>query len=175
MEDPCKGLEGDALDICEEHMRQDLLGGRKAPVEDPCKGLEGDALDICEEHMRQDLLGGRKASRTKRSTKRSSKRTTKRSTKRSKKVLSTSELPMKELRKKLKKEKLATTLTLPSKSATTESVVVRKPKKSKKGKKKQSAYNKFFKKMNKEIRADNPGMKQAQIMQLVAKEWNAQK
>ena len=140
-------------------------------MEDPCKGLEGDALDICEEHMRQDLLGGRKASRTKRRTKRSSKR----SVRSSKKVLSTSELPMKELRKKLKKEKLATTLTLPSKSATTESVVVRKPKKSKKSKKKQSAYNKFFKKMNKEIRADNPGMKQAQIMQLVAKEWNAQK
>ena len=145
-------------------------------MEDPCKGLEGDALDICEEHMRQDLLGGRKASRTKRSNKRSSKRTTKRSKRRSsKRVLSTSELPMKELRKKLKKEKLATTLTLPSKSATTESVVVRKPKKSKKAKKKQSAYNKFFKKMNKEIKKKNPGMKQGQIMKLVAKEWNAQK
>ena len=140
-----------------------------------CEGLKGKAYLDCTDYMRQDLLGGRKASRTKRSNKRSSKRTTKRSTKRSKKVLSTSELPMKELRKKLKKEKLATTLTLPSKSATTESVVVRKPKKSKKSKKKQSAYNKFFKKMNKQIRSDNPGMKQAQIMQLVAKEWNAQK
>ena len=68
--------------------------------------------------------------------------------------------------------KLATTLTLPSK---TESVVVRKPKKSKKSKKKQSAYNKFFKKMNKQIKGENPTMKQAQIMKLVAQEWNAQK
>ena len=68
--------------------------------------------------------------------------------------------------------KLATTLTLPSK---TESVVVRKPKKSKKAKKKQSAYNKFFKKMNKQIKAENPGMKQAQIMKLVAEQWNSQK
>jgi hypothetical protein len=117
--------------------------------------------------------------RTSRSTKRSTKRTTKRSARSkrrsSKKSLSTSELPMKELREKLKKERgsLTTTLTLPSKSHS--SVVVRKPKKSKKGKKKQSAYNKFFKKMNKEIRQANPGMKQAQVMKLVAKEWNAQK
>ena len=104
-----------------------------------------------------------------RRTSRSTKRTKRRSSKR---ILSTSELPMKELRKKLKKEKLATTLTLPSK---TESVVVRKPKKSKKAKKKQSAYNKFFKKMNAQIKAENPTMKQAQIMKLVAQEWNAQK
>lgn len=68
--------------------------------------------------------------------------------------------------------KLATTLTLPSK---TESVVVRKPKKSKKAKKKQSAYNKFFKKMNAQIKAENPTMKQAQIMKLVAEQWNSQK
>lgn len=124
-------------------------------------------------------MAKRRTSRVSRSTKRSTRRTTKRSARSkrrsSKKALSTSELPMKELRKKLKKEKLATTLTLPSKSATTESVVVRKPKKSKKAKKKQSAYNKFFKKMNKQIRADNPGMKQAQVMKLVAEEWNAQK
>ena len=113
-------------------------------------------------------MAKRRTSRVSRSTKRSKRRSSKR-------VLSTSELPMKELRKKLKKEKLATTLTLPSKSATTESVVVRKPKKSKKAKKKQSAYNKFFKKMNKQIKAENPTMKQAQIMKLVAKEWNAQK
>ena len=139
-----------------------------------CEGLKGkDYLD-CTDYMRQDLYGGR-TSRVSRSNKRSKRRTTKRSARSSKKVLSTSELPMKELRKKLKKEKLATTLTLPSKSATTESVVVRKPKKSKKAKKKQSAYNKFFKKMNKEIRAANPGMKQSQIMKLVAEEWNAQK
>ena len=112
-------------------------------------------------------MAKRRTSRVSRSTKRSKRRS-------SKKTLSTSELPMKELRKKIKKEnKLATTLTLPSK--THSSVVVRKPKKSKKGKKKQSAYNKFFKKMNKEIRAANPGMKQSQIMKLVAEEWNAQK
>lgn len=81
-------------------------------------------------------------------------------------------IPRRPSRYSSKKDKLETTLTLPSK---TESVVVRKPKKSKKSKKKQSAYNKFFKKMNKQIKGENPTMKQAQIMKLVAQEWNAQK
>ena len=53
--------------------------------------------------------------------------------------------------------------------------VVRKTNKSKKTKKKLSSYNKFLKKMNAQIKAENPTMKQAQIMKLVAKEWNAQK
>ena len=44
-----------------------------------------------------------------------------------------------------------------------------------KGKKKQSAYNKFFKKMNAQIKAENPTMKQALIMKLVSEQWNAQK
>ena len=98
-------------------------------------------------------------------------RKTKRITRKTR-VSKKTKIPRRPSRYSSKKDKLATTLTLPSK---TESVVVRKPKKSKKSKKKQSAYNKFFKKMNKQIKAENPTMKQAQIMKLVAQEWNAQK
>ena len=61
---------------------------------------------------------------------------------------------------------------LSSKSHT--SVVVR-PKKSKKGKKGPSPYNKFVKKMSPVLRNKNPGMKQPKIMKLIAKEWNKQK
>ena len=61
----------------------------------------------------------------------------------------------------------------------TNSVTLSLPKKSKSKSKSKSKgpspYNKFVKKMSPILRSKNPGLKQPQIMKLIAKEWNKKK
>ena len=62
--------------------------------------------------------------------------------------------------------------------STINSATLSLPKKSKSKSKKSkgpSPYNKFVKKMSPVLRNKNPGLKQPQIMKLIAKEWNKQK
>tara|TARA_Y100000389_G_scaffold133760_1_gene131256 strand:- start:73 stop:270 length:198 start_codon:yes stop_codon:yes gene_type:complete len=53
--------------------------------------------------------------------------------------------------------------------------VVPEKKRTPKRKKAPSEYNKFMKRMSGVLRKENPGVKQPEIMRMVAKKWNEQK
>lgn len=96
--------------------------------------------------------------RTRRVSRKSVKRVSKSSLKRSKRNL------RKSAKRKSAKSKSAMKLLKPI----PEPMVKKSKKKSKKG---PSPYNKFVKEMSPKLRKANPGLKQPQIMKLIAEEW----
>ena len=95
-------------------------------------------------------------------------RTTRVSRKSAKRRPATKRRPTKKRPTKKRSTINSVTLTLPSNSSSYKSAKSYKSKGP-------SPYNKFVKKMSPILRKKNPGLKQPQIMKLIAKEWNKQK